>query len=84
MINEIQKQIENGNIEITKTKKVAGITWHADASFEGWWSPCMTRCVTKKNSRRWFICDVNLNRLSECESFKEAAEEASFDLPEVA
>ena len=84
MKTEIQNQIEFGNVKVTKTKKVSGITWHADEMFEGWWSPCMTRCITKKHSRRWFVCDANLNRLSECESFKEASEEASLDLLEVA
>jgi len=64
---------EAGFLEVTKTRKVSGAKWYADAENDCWWNHEMTACIVKVNSRRFDLCDSNMNMKVICDTFKEAA-----------
>lgn len=60
-------------LEVTKTRKLNGITWYADADNEAWWNLEMTFAITKHHSSKWSIANGNMQRIAWAGSFKEAA-----------
>ena len=61
-------------LEITKTRKLNGITWFADAEDERWFNADMTSCISKHHSSKWALCDSNLQIAGYFSTMKEAAE----------